>query len=202
METLCYTCESFRKWDVWNDEAKRETFEGARFAHYASGSALEASADKRCHLCILLRQSLYQSRRPSEDDRLPDRQVYISVRLPDLLQSTLTLSVKIQPASLHSAGKHDLDEMPDSPNYFSLRNLRTKEELEKAFEAVDSFPFDNQEALWYATWAEKPDGEDDVVYCLGKKRISEDGYYALALPYYTGFIDLNSVGGTHCTSEN
>ena len=189
MERLCDICSKFREWSLWTGQPTQETFRDAKFSHYSKGSELKESAENRCHLCMLFNEALQRSLRPEGEVELPDRPIHIAVELPSMTSQSLSLKITVEPASISTAGKHSIDIVPDYPCFFSI----PCDDLEEGRKGGEDL-VDNGNFLQTPVWMLKPTKSDGkAAYFFGKDEISEDEFYAIAMPYHVGFVDLNRV---------
>jgi hypothetical protein len=177
---VCQLCEQFISPDV-SDELK---WGGAEFMHYSTGTELKTSAQGRCHLCILLVQALENSRRPTTDTELPERQILLRYLAPTLEHEYFQIDVHVQPESVATAGKHDhgaLTDVTTSQGY--------GQEFREAGPRIAAYckSMTGEDQLWIS-WI------DDVpTYFINTAEVSEDAYFAKALPYYHGSLVLQPV---------
>ena len=178
-----------------------ENLENAKFPHVPKASELKRSAtSNNCGLCLLFHEALIESQRPEVEKgepELPDRQVYIEVRTPDLTWSSISLKVTIEPPSLAIAGNHDPDALPDYPCFFGFTCTTFEAGIEAGYAIVDGGDF-SRTPVWYLSLLSEDEASADETepqkkYFFGKEEVSQDEYFAIASPYYVGFVDISSV---------
>jgi hypothetical protein len=179
---ICNLCSEFIHWNIPNDEK----WSGAVFPHYERTSLLRMSADMNCHLCTLILQSLYNSRRPKGELDLPDRQIWLEYAPADFSGKFTRISASIQPESLETAGYHKILEVPNDCGYMKIPNGLGADFLDMISNERNPF---GEDVLWVWWKAEAPK------YYLGSNTISADLFWAIVLPYHTGSLELVRLAG-------
>jgi hypothetical protein len=179
---ICNLCSEFIHWNIPDDEK----WSGAVFPHYKHTSLLKSSADMNCHLCTLILQSLYNSRRPKGELDLPDRQIWLEYAPADLNGKRTRIGTYIQPESLETAGCRDILEVPDDCGYMKIPNGSGAHFLDTISNGSNPF---GEELLWLWWKDEAPK------YYLGSNAISADLFWAIVLPYHTGSLSLDPLAG-------
>ena len=180
---LCRLCRAFIDWDIPNEEK----WSGAVFRHYRRTRLLQASAERKCHLCVLIYQSLLQSRHPEAEKELPDRQIWLEYAPRSFGGKPLRISAAIQPKSLATAGSHDFDEVPIGISYVQLP---VGSDAEDGLQVANQLKEMCGEDLPWVLWE-----ECGPTYYLGPYVISEDLFWALVLPYHVGELELVALPG-------
>jgi hypothetical protein len=146
------------------------------------------------------------SRRPVEDSGLPDRQICLSFAGPGVLTITddsFYLRVRLMPEDIKTAGKHDFTERADVPERLELRVEGHEMDDDKLtnvlthFEEVRQKNNDINLHLNAKTWLLALNfGLGHILnrYFTNGREVSEDEYFAAALPYYSAKLRLRPVG--------
>lgn len=147
------------------------------------------------------------SRRPAEDSGLPDRQICLSFAAPGVLtinDNSFYLRVQVMHEDIKTAGKHDFTERADIPE---VLELRVKGDSTNGDEVTDVFrQFEevrkkrNEIGLHLKTKTSLLAlnfglGHALNRYFLNSQEVSEDEYFAAALPYYSARLKLRPLCG-------
>ncbi len=153
-----------------------------------------------------LYRELMLSRRPMEDSGLPDRQICLSIAAPGVLtiiDDCFYLRVQVMHEDIETAGKHDLTERADVPEHLELRvkgDEMDDAELNNVLTHFEEFRQKNNDInlhLNAKTWLLALNfglGHALNRYFLNGWEVSEDEYFAAALPYYSAKLRLWPVG--------
>lgn len=123
--------------------------------------------------------------------RLPERQICLQHVLPTLIEEYLQIEISVQPESLATAGKHD---------HLALTNRIsvqvTGAECQASMLEVAAYMKStmDEDLLWIC-WI-----DSTPRYFTGSTIISEDEYFATALPYHRGKTILQGFPGKCSTS--
>ena len=180
---LCDKCTDFINWPICD----AEKWSGAIYQHYSRTLLLQASAEKNCHLCILLLQCLVQSRRPEGEIGLPDRQIWLEYAPIEASSGKpLRICAYIQAESLATAGRHDFSEVPNDMSYVQLPRGGYKDGLQIAGSNWELF---GEELLW-VLW-----DDSGPIYFIGANIVSDDLFWAIVFPYHYGKLELFHLAG-------
>jgi hypothetical protein len=199
--TLCEQCKSFLR---WNPTSIDESFE-----HHATGTALKRSATRNCHLCIHLYRELMLSRRPLEESGLPDRQICLSFASPGhttLIDDSYYIRVRIVHDDIRAAGKHDFTERPDIPEAIvykvsdsTLHGEDLNAVLREFEESRNRISFMSSRLKTKTSLLALNFGIGNALnrYFLNNLEVSEDEYFAAALPFYCAKLRLQPLSGEY-----
>jgi hypothetical protein len=178
---LCDRCVAFKNWRA--SEAQK-WFQSAKFRHWATGTLLDASAAKRCHLCMLIQQALLRSERPDGEPALPDRQILLSLAPSDLTMRGLRIDVKIEPESLETAGRPKFSSSL-KPG-FTVISGGAKDRFKSIMRSQGNWGSDQ---FWIA------DHSGEYEYYRGGKEISSAEFWAVINPYHSTDIEIYPLSG-------
>jgi len=186
--SFCTKCRDFLQWDRLKGSRLSNS---ELFYHHPTGGALKDSAQNSCRFCLLLYEQLKQSRRPADETELPDRRIRLSVRYPNLECGRHKLHVSVEPADTQSAGLHDISKVD--------RNTVTRVIIQNDIgESIVPLVYRLMASTWAmyerlgqtSLWVVECEPISLKAYFRIDREISEDEFFAEALPFWSTELDL------------